>query len=476
MIVCNPRRSTLLAVGAVLIGLPVATGGEIGGTAQADSGPYRDDPRVVAQLESLAANSSVRLEGFKIAGDDLQTVSFYREHGPRVRDYSTKMVYAPERRTALYCGASHNTPVVNDVWEYLLGSNTWQLLYASDGGRQDEIRASWRIMRGAESKLRRGLPLSASESAEYNEAKAQMRTWYREHVSFDGGYIHTARGGPVYPSHTWDGLTYDPRVRRLLWHPGHDGNLRWYAEFTGQDYEALRRREKPTTKLWMYEPATAGWQKQVVAEGTPQPPLRGMGATLQYIPELGKSIFYVAVDNVAPPAMEMWSYDARANRWEEIRPNGGKRIGELATAGVAPRGEVQVAYSPKQQTLVALADTKAWTYEVPLNRWSVLCEDAETRGFHGRSVFVYDPVGDVFLLVQPGPETPSGKRLPYVLRVLTLETGRWRTIEPNGPPPRRGTWWPPAGYYDPDHNVLVTYNTEEIWVYRFRKADVPKAR
>lgn len=453
---------------ATELGLLVAVcAGQLASSASAaDRPPFPDDPKIVARLASLGDRSSLRLGKFRTAGAGLDVVGFYRAHGPRVRDYSTKMVYAPDRRTALYCGASHNTPVVNDVWEYHLGSNTWHVLYPSDGGRQDKVRANWRTLRGIESLLKRGKPISNEQKRKYEKAKTQMRAWYREHVVFANGYIQAKGGGPIYPSHTWDGLTYDPRVRRLLWHPGHDGNLRWFAEFTGEDYEQLRQRQKPTTKVWMYEPASRAWAKQVVAKGTLHPPLRGMGATFHYIPELGKCLFYVAVHNVAPPAEEMWTFDARANLWEEVRPNGGQSIGHLAKSGTAPFGEVQVAYSPKARKLVALVGSKAWTYDVARNEWAFLCEDPATQGFHGRSVFVYVPAADAFLLVQPGPETRSRKRSPYIIRELTLARRTWRTIQPNGPPPRKGTWWPPAGYYDPIHKVLVTYNTEEIWVYR----------
>lgn len=387
-----------------------------------------------------------------------------------MRDYSTKMAYAPERQTALYCGASHNTPVLNDVWEYHLGSNTWHVLYGSDG-RMDKIRGNWRVLRGAESMMRRGKPLSDEQKAKAEKAKAELRAWYREHATFEKGYLQTKRGGPLYPSHTWDALTYDPRVRRLLWHPGHDGNLRWFAEFTGKDYAQLERRAKPTTKVWTYEPATGAWAKQVVTRDTPQPPLRGMGATLHYIPDLEKSVFYVAVWNVAPAALEMWTFDAKANVWAELRPNGGKTVGELVKAGLSPMGEVGVAYSPRDKKLVALAKSKAWVYDVVRNEWAFLCEDAATQGFHGRSVFVYDTVADAFVLVQPGPETESRKRSPYIVRELTLARRTWHTVAVNGPPPRKGTWWPPAGYYDPTHNAVVTYNTEEMWVYRHRKAN-----
>ena len=434
------------------------------------TGVYRDDPAVVGQLAKLGDGQSLRWETFKIAGDGLDAVGFYRQHGPRVRDYSTKMAYAPDRHTALYCGASHNTPVVNDAWEYHLGSNTWHLLYASDG-RMDKIRGYWRVLRGTESLMRRGKPVSDEQKAKYEKARADMRAWYRQHATFERGYLQTRRGGPLYPSHTWDALTYDPRVRRMLWHPGHDGNLRWYAEFAGQDHGGLAARQKPTTKVWMYEPAAGTWAKQVVAEGTPHPPLRGMGATLHYIPDLGKSLYYVAVWNVAPPALEMWTFDARANVWAELRPNGGKTVGELVKAGLSPKGEIGVAYSTRDKKLVALAKSKAWVYDIVRNEWSLLVDDPATQGFHGRSVFVYDTAADAFLLVQPGPETQSRKRSPCIVRELTLARGTWRTVAVDGPPPRKGTWWPPAGYYDPHHNALVTYNTEEIWVYRHRRRE-----
>ena len=138
--------------------------------------PHDDDPEIVSRIEALGDNSALRFEEFGLAGDGLDAISFYREHGPRVRDYSTKMAYAPDRETALYCGASHNTPVVNDVWEYHLGSNTWHVLYPSDG-RQDEVRGNWRRMRGAESKIRRGLQLCREERKDYDEANAKMRAW-----------------------------------------------------------------------------------------------------------------------------------------------------------------------------------------------------------------------------------------------------------------------------------------------------------
>jgi hypothetical protein len=43
------------------------------------------------------------------------------------------MVWAPERKRALYCGANHGVPHrLNDVWEFDLPSLSWVMLYAPD--------------------------------------------------------------------------------------------------------------------------------------------------------------------------------------------------------------------------------------------------------------------------------------------------------------------------------------------------------
>ncbi|MDH5593749.1 MAG: hypothetical protein OEY68_05025, partial [Gammaproteobacteria bacterium] len=88
---------------------------------------YEKDKGIIKVLNNLGDNSSYRFDKIRVSGKKIDTVPFYKSYGPKVRDFSTKMVYSEDRGTALYCGAGHNRPVLNDVWEYHLASNTWYL-------------------------------------------------------------------------------------------------------------------------------------------------------------------------------------------------------------------------------------------------------------------------------------------------------------------------------------------------------------
>ena len=92
------------------------------------------DEALLKQIAELPGNTWMKLPPVKTAGDLswLSPKSDYRRQGPRIRDYCNKMVWAPERERALYCGAGHNIHLYNDVWEYDLASNTWICLYAPD--------------------------------------------------------------------------------------------------------------------------------------------------------------------------------------------------------------------------------------------------------------------------------------------------------------------------------------------------------
>ena len=430
---------------------------------------YEKDKGIIKVLNNLGDNSSYRFDKIRVSGKKIDTVPFYKSYGPKVRDFSTKMVYSEDRGTALYCGAGHNRPVLNDVWEYHLASNTWYLLHPSDGGLQNNVRNNWRILKAVEKKQSQNQRVDKKLLSKYGQAKQEMMSWYRKYIKFENGYLQTISGGPPYPSHTWDGLTYDPNVKKLLWHPGGEGSLKWYAESNNLSFDELLKKKGITSKVWMYQPASDTWVKQSIKAGSHQPALRGMGATLQYIPDIKKSIFYVAVSNVSPPAYEMWTYDAVNNVWEEIYPNNGQSISALSRNGVSPFGEVQSAYSTRDKKLVVLSGSKTWSYDVLNKEWSFIVDDPKTRGHHVNSVFVYDSVNDIFTLIQPGSGYEGNKRSPYIIRTMKLKEKRWVTVTQEGPEPRKGKWWPPAGYYDPEHNVVVTYNSEEIWLYRYKK-------
>jgi hypothetical protein len=96
--------------------------------------PPAPDKELLARIEDLPDHTWMKLPAIKTAGELKWPMANndYRRRGPMVRDYCNRMVSAPERQRALYCGAGHNVHPFNDVWEYDLASNTWICLYAPD--------------------------------------------------------------------------------------------------------------------------------------------------------------------------------------------------------------------------------------------------------------------------------------------------------------------------------------------------------
>ena len=335
---------------------------------------------------------------------------------PYRRDYCNKIAYAPDRGTGMYCGMNHGSPHrLNDVWEYHLGSNTWHLLFAPD--------------------------------ANYSAQEWRTAEWFKRHVVFKDGYLQTRRGGMLNSVHTWDGLTYDPVLKRMLWAnvaSEHPNELKLFAEAMGLDHEELVKQKKPGSRLWMYDPKEGRWFKQM-GPG-PHPRLACLGGTLEYIPELKKSLWYACQWNESG----MWLYDSKANTWTELKPNGGKNMYH-DKSGVFPPTELQAAYSSKHQKLVAVQGTGTWWYDIKKNEWSKACEDPVNDAHDARSVFAYDSVNDVFLLHQPHKKN---------LRAYRIDTNKWETLQPQGAGISTGG----AGYFDPHHNVLIVYEGNRMWV------------
>jgi hypothetical protein len=142
------------------------------------------DPEVTRILDGLGDNSLAVLPTTKVAGEfnDLARLFQLDQRGPGGRDFTIKMIWAPERRRALFCGANHGSPHrLNDCWEFDLAANTWQLLYPPD----------------------------------YNDGRNALQ--FNSKVILKDGVIQTERGGPVHVAHTWWQFTYDPVRKRALW-------------------------------------------------------------------------------------------------------------------------------------------------------------------------------------------------------------------------------------------------------------------
>ncbi len=422
-----------------------------------EAGEYADDPAILALLGGLGEKSAIMLPPLV---SECGEVTLYgcATHGPAGRDYCNKLAYAPDRGTALYAGGSHQTLRSNDVWELHLGSNTWHMLFAPDGGNHTLLKGP--LYYDAVPKLTKDAEavLPEDERKAFEEAKA----WWAANAVYRDGHVVTRKGGPIMPVHTWDAFTYDERAGRLLWTlgagPGSDAK-----------YHSLMAGVPPVegdaryTNMWSFDPKENTWQHYRTEQEHPR--FEGMGATLCYIPELGKSLYYVAAQNVSPHDFEMWSYDAKADFWEELRPNGGKSISELVNdLKVAPGSELQSAYSAKHGKLVSVLGPDTYAYDIAQNEWAKVCHEERINAHDATTVFAYDSNADVFLLADPKSETAP-------LAAFSLVTKKWEVIEPAGETYPKAQYGNPRGYYDPEHNVFVIHNgdTRNFWVYRHAK-------
>jgi len=401
--------------------------------------PYRDDPDVVRVIESLPANTSAILPNYKIRGKDFEKWRSRFRGGPYTRDYGTKMVYAPDRDTALYAGGNHGSPhVFNDAWEYHLRSNSWNLLFPPDGGDHGTFTHS----------------LHAAETGKNVQKNvAFLRRWFSENVRLRDGTLQTTHGGPIFPRHTWDGLTYDRRTGRMLWAVLGDGSgfLEPYARYTGQDAEILRRRLRPGSNMWMFDPDVGHWIRQM-GPGI-MPTMRGKGGFLEYIPDLGKSVWFIAEWN---DDEGMWAYDGIDNSWTRLATNNRSNFYHWRN-GPQPQPEMQVAYSAKHKKLVAVRGTKVHVFDLLTNEWSLALDDPAVFAHDAHTVFVYDPGNDVFLLAHAAKKT---------LKAYSLTTNRWTDLTPRG-----AGFFPnitASGYFDERDGLLVmSGNGASVWVYRY---------
>lgn len=452
---------------------------QAGETSLPPAEPFKDDPATVEKLKNLGDRSGVLLGKYKVEPADVEKYHSTLKTGPGRRDYGNKMVYASDRGTALYCGANHGSPHrLNDVWEFHLASNTWRMICAP-GTNATYFRELQNTERKLNEAIAKGTDVEKNK-AELETILAKMKAWY-EGVEVKEGYLQDkANGGPVQPWHTWDGLTYDEKAKRLYWaeldsdtykdekNRVHRNLTRAYARVTGQDPEKLVADLKPGSSMYMYDPAQRRWFKQLGKE--PFPIMRGMGGTLNYIPDLDKTIWYACVGNTPGGYDEgMWAYDAKTNTWQNLMPGG--TVSGLMRQSKAPSEEVQAAYSGKHKKLIVVNKEMTFTYDLSANTWNRVA-DNPGYGYDSHSVFAYDSNADVCLLLSK--KGGVWARTPWKISAYNISADTWEEVEikgqplPQDPPDRSWEAQQFSGYYDTVQNAFVLYcgRSNTIYVYR----------
>ncbi len=385
-------------------------------SALAKEGEFNPKPEIVARLAALKPNEAALLGDASVIGDFNDTARKYQldKTGPRGRDFTIKMCWAPDRRRVLYCGANHAVPHrINDVWEFDLPSLTWSMLYAPD--------------------LPRGYTDLGVDTSD---------------VVFRDGILYTKRGGPAVIAHTWWGLTYDPKRKALLFMNTWVTKKKQAVADLGGDPEELY--EGPP--LWAFFPEKRTWKAFKAGKPYPRAIFGGM---LEYLPELGSSIWHANNWQMR----STWLHDFEKDTWRDLKANDGDA---KAFQEHAPQPEQIGYHDPKRKLLVIHRHYDTHHYDIEGNRWTKVLsgnkDDGKTPyGHDARSVFYGDPVSGHGLLVQFQTNT---------LWAYTPDEPAWKKLKPQGDPLPDGK--KRLAYIDPASNVVVVIDRTKVWAFRYR--------
>ena len=372
------------------------------------------NPDVLAKLAALKPNQAMMLGNAKVVGEFNAVARRFDldKTGPLARDYSIKMVWAPERKRALFTGANHGRPHrLNDVWEFDLASLTWVLLYAPDNPRSYG-----------------GLGDDPSD------------------VRFEDGLLITHRGGPVVIGHSWWGITYDEFNRRLLFMNVWDTNKQAAVRQLGGEPKELY--DGPS--LWSFDPQRRKWQMLKTNAPYPRAPMGGM---LEYIPEFGGAIWHTNHWQM----LATWLYSADTNQWQNLHANAATRDFQQA----APQTEQVGYYDPVRKIVVVQRFNDTFIFDIEDRQWrKVLSRPEIAKSWpHGHDAFApmyRDPVSGHGLLV----DFRTNKLWSY-----DPDENRWSNLDLGDDDMPKGS--KRLAYYDIEHKVFVILDGKAVWVYRY---------
>lgn len=411
---CDPIHT--IVMGFVVLVLAMATcvaGADDGSIKSNHSAPVLERNDVSERLRTLKAGHGLNLGNARVVGEfnDVARDFSLDRTGPRARDFSIKMVWVPERNTALFLGANHGSPHrLNDVWEFDLDAMTWRLLYAPDNPRSYA-----------------GLGKDPSD------------------VVFKDGVLMTLRGGPAVIGHTWWGLTYDTTARQVIymntWATDHDKAI----VALGGDPE--QRYKGPP--LWRFDPANKAWAAIKSQPPHPRAPFAGL---LEYVEPLGGVIWHS--NNWQMRAT--WLFHTQTGKWERLAEHG-KEVNYLDRV---PLQEQVGYYDPIRKLLVVSRGTRTSHFDIESRQWKKMVDEPKGSeqvpdAHDARTTFQFDPLSGHGILV----DFKTNQIWSY-----DPESGAWTKLAVAGDPIPEGR--KRLGYVDSKKGLVVVLNDSSVWVYR----------
>lgn len=367
---------------------------------------------LLAQIKALPDNTWLKLPPLKITGDLDWVVAMnwksMSERGPYGRDFSCKAAWMPDRKRAIFAGGGHNNLPLNDVWEYDLASNTWVCLYGAD-----------------------------------TPAQGQKPEWVKENLVIRNGVLQTKRGGPPRLSHTFDGWNYDPERHIAFMPESLRGavfvDAKTVAAGLGLSDAELASQWKPAPYFLTFDPYAKKWN--YVTDAVPK---CGRDPSARYIAHL-KS-WWVSSGG----AMGLYDPETKSVKKLNIKDGGGG-YGSSTACDPETRSLVVITPPGKEGTGVT------WIYSFDTDTWKVAQPKAPTGGCSASGYFDYDSTAKQFVLYT-NRSKPS-------FWIYNAKANEWTAIECSGEQPASGAV---IGYYDPARDVVVHYNSKDIWVCRLK--------
>ncbi|MDX1947845.1 MAG: hypothetical protein SFU86_20775 [Pirellulaceae bacterium] len=369
----------------------------------------------VAKINALRPNEAAIIGQAKVLGDFNDTARRWdlQKTGPRGRDFTIRMCWAPERRRVLFCGANHGVPHrINDVWEFDLAAMAWVMLYAPDLPRDYT-----------------GLGKDFSD------------------IEFKDGLFITKRGGPGIIAHTWWGLTYDHEQKSLLFMNTWVTDQKKAAEQLGGDPGQLYAGPP----LWAFTPHTGQWRPLKTEPPYPRPIFGGL---LEFIPELRGTIWHA--NNWQMHGT--WLYDAKTNAWKNLQPNASPTDFERES----PAPEQVGYYDPARELVIAQRHKETFHFDPAKNLWRKVAavdkdSDLAPLGHDAYAPLYHDPTSGHGLLI----EFKTGTLWSY-----DPDAVKWTRLTPTGEPVPTGSKL--LAYFDPVQKVFVVLRDTTVWAYRYR--------
>jgi len=320
-------------------------------------------------------------------------------------------LWMPDRKRAFFCGANHGSPHrFNDAWEYDLAANTWVLLYVPD----------------------------------YND-RGKITDYDKKVLVLKDGWLQTTRGGPAHVAHTWWGLTYDPKLKAVLWY------CAWPGYRLQAKLDAIGKTKADLYKgppVWSFYPSEKKWKPFPTAKPWPR---NKFAASLEYIPELGGAVWQYGATS--------WLLDSVLKTWKETKGKEGLPSESLVCYDshrkllIAHRGP-QKSKKESRTYHMSLAEGK-------LGSWQKVVDALDLpNGHDARSLMYYDPVGKVALLYE---------RAPQALWSYEPDEKKWSKLTPQGASPAFGKKERVIAYMDTARNVFVVIGYDKVWCYRYKK-------